>query len=272
MPVFRNTLSCVKAVKAAIDYGRFIAANAQRPLPLRPAGIDVDAARALVQAAGGTMTERASKQVLAAYGLPVTRETLAKTAADAVRIASEIGGEVALKIESADIPHKTEAGAIRLHVKGNAAVREAFKAVLAAAKSYKPEARLDGVLVQDMAPAGLEIMLGLVSDPVFGSVIVAGLGGIHVEVLRDLAYRVGPIDLMEAHAMLDELRGRKLLDGVRGAAPRDIDALCDLIVRLSWLGYDLSDCIAELDVNPLILREQGAGAKVVDALVIGRKG
>jgi len=123
-----------------------------------------------------------------------------------------------------------------------------------------------------MAPAGLEIMLGLVSDPVFGSVIVAGLGGIHVEVLRDLAYRVGPIDLMEAHAMLDELRGRKLLDGVRGAAPRDINALCDLIVRLSWLGYDLAGEIAELDVNPLILREQGAGAKVVDALVIGRKG
>ena len=272
MPVFRNTLSCVKAVKAAIDYGRVIAANAKRAMPERPAGIDIDAARALVRAAGGTMTERASKQVLAAYGLPVTRETLAKTAADAVRIASEIGGEVALKIESADIPHKTEAGAIRLHVKGNAAVREAFKAVLAAAKSYKPEARLDGVLVQEMAPAGLEIMLGLVSDPVFGSVIVAGLGGIHVEVLRDLAYRVGPIDLMEAHAMLDELRGRKLLDGVRGAAPRDINALCDLIVRLSWLGYDLAGEIAELDVNPLILREQGAGAKVVDALVIGRKG
>ena len=188
-----------------------------------------------------------------------------------MRIATEIGGEVALKIESADIPHKTEAGAIRLHVKGNAVVREAFDAVMGAARRYKPDAVLDGVLVQEMAPAGLEIMLGLVTDPVFGPVVVAGLGGIHVEVLRDLAYRVAPIDQTEARAMLDELRGRKLLDGVRGAAPRDIDALCDLIVRLSWLGHDLSDCIAELDVNPVILREQGAGAKVVDALVVGRK-
>ena len=271
MPVFRNTLSCVKAVQAAVNYGKFSAANAKRAEPARPAGIDVEAARAMVKRTGGTLTERASKEVLAAYGFPVTRETLAKSAADAVRIATEIGGEVALKIESADIPHKTEAGAIRLHVKGNAAVREAFKTVMAAAKQYKPDATLDGVLVQEMAPAGLEIMLGLVSDPVFGPVVVAGLGGIHVEVLRDLAYRVAPIDHIEARAMLDELRGRKLLDGVRGAAARDVDALCDLIVRLSWLGTDLSNEVAELDVNPLILREQGAGAKVVDALVIGRK-
>jgi acetyltransferase len=272
MPVFRNTLSCVKAVQAAIEYGKFTAANAQRAEPARPAGCDVEAARALVKKAGGTMTERASKQVLAAYGFPVTREALAKSADDAVRIAADIGGDVALKIESEDIPHKTEAGAIQLNVRGEAAVREAFDAVMAAARKYNSAARLDGVLMQEMAPAGLEIILGLVSDPVFGPVVVAGLGGIHVEVLRDLAYRVAPIDMNDARAMLKELRGYKLLEGVRGAAPRDIEALCDLIVRLSWLGNDLSNEVAELDVNPLILREQGAGAKVVDALVVARKG
>jgi acetyltransferase len=128
MPVFHNTLACVKAIEAAINYGRFVGANAQRAKPARPAGIDVEAARALVKKAAGTMTERASKQVLAAYGFPVTRETLAKDAAEAARIAGEIGGDVALKIESADIPHKTEAGAIRLNVRGDAEVREAFDA------------------------------------------------------------------------------------------------------------------------------------------------
>lgn len=271
MPVFRNTLSCVKALQAGVEYGEFIASNAQRAKPARPAGIDVAAARALVKNASGAMTERASKQVLAAYGFPVTREMLAVDAAQAVRMANEIGGDVALKIESADIPHKTEAHAIRLNVRGEAAVSEAFEAVMAAARDYNPAARLDGVLVQEMAPPGLEIMLGLVSDPVFGAVVVAGLGGIHVEVLHDVAYRVAPVDADEARAMLDELRGRKLLDGVRGAAPRDIDALCDLIVRLSWLGHDLAGEIAELDVNPVLLREAGAGARVVDALVVARR-
>lgn len=268
--VYRNTLSCLKAVRAAMRYGEFLATHKQkatRPLA-RPAGIDTEAARKMLRSGRGTLTERESKEVLAACGFPVTREALARDAAEAERLACEIGAEVALKIESADIAHKTEAGAIRLHVKGDEAVVRAFEEVVAAAKRYKPEARLDGVLVQEMAPAGLEIMLGLVADPVFGPVVVAGLGGVHVEVLRDLAYRVAPIDPDEARAMLRELRGYKLLEGVRGAPPRDIDTLCDLIVRLSWLGHDFRNEIAELNVNPLALLGNGEGARVVDALII----
>jgi len=271
VPVYRNTLSCLKAVRAAMAYGQFLRDRSQQArLSERPENIDVSSAREQIQASQGTLTERASKGVLAAYGFPVTREALARKVVDAVRLAREIGGEVALKIESADIAHKTEAGAIRLHVNGDKAVRKAFAEVMTAAKTYKPDAKLDGVLVQQMAPAGVEIMLGLVADPVFGPVVVAGLGGIHVEVLRDLTYRVAPIAHSEAHAMLRELRGYKLLEGVRGQAPRDIEALCDLIVRLSWLGHDLRDDIAELDINPLALYEQGAGARVIDALIVKR--
>ncbi|MEO8442211.1 MAG: acetate--CoA ligase family protein, partial [Betaproteobacteria bacterium] len=263
--VYRNTLSCLKAVRAAVRYGEFL--RQPRAASTRPAGIDVAAARNALESAAGTLTERASKAVLAAYGFPVTCEALARNVDEAARIAAEFGGELALKIESADIPHKTEAGAIRLRVNGDAAVRLAYAEVMAAAVLYKKSAQIEGVLVQQMAPPGLEFMLGLVIDPVFGPVVVAGLGGIHVEVLHDLAYRVAPVDHAQARAMLAELRGRKLLDGVRGAPPRDIEALCDLIVRLSWLGHDGADALAELDINPLLLYATGEGARVVDALI-----
>jgi acetyltransferase len=267
--VYRNTLSCVKAVRAAVRYADFL--REPKTESARPGGIDVTAARMQLEGASGTLTERASKAVLAAYGFPVTREDLAKNAGDAARIATDLGGELALKIESADIPHKTEAGAIRLHVSGEAAVRNAYAEVMTAAAAYNKSAKLDGVLVQQMAPAGLEFMLGLVTDPVFGPIVVAGLGGIHVEVLHDLAYRVAPVDHAQARTMVQELRGYKLLEGVRGAAPRDIDALCDLIVRLSWLGHDCAGDIAELDINPLMLYARGEGARVVDALIVKRQ-
>ncbi|MEO7729083.1 MAG: acetate--CoA ligase family protein [Burkholderiales bacterium] len=267
VPVYRNTLSCVKAVRLAARYGEFLR-RPRAPVSARPANMDAAAARKLLHAATGTMTERASKSVLAAYGFPVTREALARSAQEATRVAGEIGGEIALKIESADIPHKTEAGAIRLRLNGDQAVSCGYAEVMAAAGAYKRDAVLDGVLVQEMAPPGLECMLGVVADAVFGPVVVAGLGGIHVEVLGDLAFRVAPVDPAEAQRMLRELRGYKMLEGVRGAPPRDIDTLCDLIVRLSWLAHDCRDEIGELDINPLMLYAQGAGARVVDALIV----
>ena len=268
--VYRNTLSCMKAVRASVDYSAFLRSARRSTAPARPRGVDPDTVGRLLDGLRGNMTERASKAVLAACGLPVTGERLARDADEAVAAATAIGGAVAMKIESADIPHKTEAGAIRLGVQGNAAVRTAFAEVMAAAARFRPDARIDGVLVQEMAPPGLEMMLGIVTDPVFGPVVVAGLGGIHVEVLNDIAFRVAPVSEAEADAMLRELRGYRLLEGVRGAAPRDIEALRDALVRLSWLAYDQQASLAELDINPLVLYERGAGAKVVDALIVGR--
>ena len=269
--VYRDALDCMKAVRAAVDYGRFIAefGRAGAGTPPRPSGIDADAARSLLSGhRAGPLSEAASKAILRAYGLPINEEALATDAAQATAIARELGGAAALKICSPDIAHKTEAGAIRLGVEGDDAVRRAYREVVAAARAFKADARIEGVLVSRMAPRGVELILGTTRDPVFGPVVVAGIGGIHVEVLRDLAYRIAPLDHAQARAMLKELRAAAVLAGVRGQPPRDIEALADAIVRVSWLALDLRDDIAELDINPLVALADGQGALVVDALIV----
>ncbi len=269
VPVYRDALPCMRALRAAADFGaRLEAFRSGADLPRRPEGIAPASARAKLLAAGTTLTEREAKAVLVDYGFPATREFLARDPAQAVAQARAIGGPVALKIDSPDIAHKTEAGGVRLGVRGDAAVDEAWQQIVESARRYAPDARINGVLVQEMAASGVEMMLGVIRDPVFGPVVVAGLGGIHVEVLRDVAYRVAPVTPAEARSMLDGLRGRRLLDGVRGMPPRDVDAVVDLVVRLSWFAHDCADLIDEIDINPVVVLEAGSGTRVVDALIV----
>jgi acetyltransferase len=269
--VYRNATPCMRAFRAAYDFGVYLRGHRSGATTLqRPQGMDRERAAAMLERAGERLTEREAKAVLAAYGLPVTREHLAPNAGEALARAREIGAPVALKIDSPDIAHKTEAGAIRLGVSGDDAIRSAFDDVLAAARRYAPEAKVNGVLVQEMAPRGVELIVGAVRDPIFGSVVMVGLGGIYVEVLKDVAYRAAPVTAIQAGEMLRELRSAKLLDGVRGMAPRDTEALVDLIVRLSWFAHDFSDDVAEIDLNPVVVQERGAGAPVVDALLVRR--
>ncbi|MCE9640120.1 MAG: acetate--CoA ligase family protein [Betaproteobacteria bacterium] len=272
VPVYRDALPCLRSLRAAMDFGRRVAAYQQKTdVPQRPAGISVQAARDKLGGHNGTLTERESKLVLAEYGFPVTRERLASTPAEAVAHAREFAGKVALKIDSADIPHKTDAGAVRLGLQGDDAVDRGYVEVMEAARRHAPDARINGVLVQEMVPPGVEMMLGIISDPVFGPVVAAGLGGIHIEVLRDVSYRVAPVTPADARAMVNELRGYKVLEGVRGMPPRDIESLCDLIVRLSWFAHDFRKEIAEVDINPLVVMPNGKGARVVDALIVKSK-
>ncbi len=270
LPVYRDATMCLKAVRAAMTYGAFLARRHASASAERPPGIDAARAASILEDSRGALTERAAKAVLAAYGIPVTREFLARSAEEAIGIADCLGNAVALKIESPDIAHKTEAGAIRIGVKGPEAVANAYREVIAAAERFNPAARVNGVLVQEMVPPGVELMLGIVADATFGPVVVAGLGGIHVEVLRDVAHRLPPLTHPDARDMLRELRAYPLLEGVRGRAPRDIDAVCDAIVRLSWLAQDLGARVSELDINPLIALERGAGARVADALIVSK--
>ncbi len=267
--VYRDATPCARGIRAAYDFGRHVRARKAGELtPARPAGIDQALARSRMSAPGEKITEREAKHVLACYGLPVTQESLATSAVEAVSLAAKIGGKVALKIDSPDIAHKTEAGGIRLGVEGAAAITEAYEAIVVSAKRYAPQAKINGVLVQEMARPGVELMLGVIRDPVFGPIVVAGLGGIFVEVLKDIAYRAAPVTPKQAHDMLDELRGVKLLAGVRGMAARDRDAVVDAIVRLSWFAHDFKSDITELDINPLMVYEQGAGARLLDALIV----
>ncbi len=267
--VYRDATPCTRAIRAGYDFGKYVAAKKSGALtPVRLAGIDSALARTHLQSAGEKITEREAKQILACYGLPVTQEFLATNAAEAVSLAVKIGGKVVLKIDSPDIAHKTEAGGVRLGVDGAAAVSEAYEAIVKSARQYAPQAKINGVLVQEMARPGVEMMLGVMRDPVFGPIIVAGLGGIFVEVLKDVAYRAAPVTPVQAHEMLDELRGKKMLEGVRGMAARDRDAVVDAMVRLSWFAADFSHEIAEMDINPLMVYEQGAGARMLDALIV----
>jgi acetate---CoA ligase (ADP-forming) len=271
VPVYRNATPCLRAARAAMDFGAYVEAVRSGKLDARrPGNLDAERARAVLQACGEKLTEREAKEMLCAYGFPVTHEMLAASAEEAVVHAREIASAVALKIDSPDIAHKTEAGAIRLGVSGDEAVRGAYGEVIRAARDYAPEARLNGVLVQEMAPRGVEMMAGVVRDPVFGPVVAVGLGGIYVEVLKDVAYRRAPVTRDQADEMLRELRSHKLLEGVRGMAPRDREALAELVVRLSWFAHDFCDEIAELDMNPVVVLERGAGVRIVDALIVRR--
>jgi acyl-CoA synthetase (NDP forming) len=174
---------------------------------------------------------------------------------------------VAVKLASPDIPHKTEAGAVRLNVKSLEELKAAARSVHESALNHVPSARVDGISIQEMA-GGVEVILGAVNDAGFGPYVMVGLGGVFTELLGDVSHRFAPVSLDTAHEMLHELKGARLLAGYRGAPLADTNALAQAIVNLSWLIADHQDRIAEVDLNPLFVREDGQGVVAADALVI----
>jgi acetyltransferase len=219
----------------------------------------------------GSLTEVEAKQVFAAYGLPVTTTSLATTEDEAVALAEKTGYPVVMKIVSPDILHKSDAGGVKVNIKDEAGAREAFKTIMKNSLAYKADANIHGIAVQEMAPWGTEVILGSVNDATFGPTMMFGLGGIFVEVLKDVTFRVAPVSNSQAQRMLGEIRGAPILAGVRGEAPRDTEALSDVICRYSNMILDLSDEISESDANPVLVYEKGKGVKVVDARIILKK-
>jgi acyl-CoA synthetase (NDP forming) len=270
IPCYTSMPSCARAIRALVDYARFQERRHRPPPPATSPGLRDETARALA-AGGPVLTEHEAKALLAGYGIPRPAEELATTAEDAVTAAARIGGVVALKVQSPDIAHKTEAGAVALGVHGDEAVREGYTRVLANAMAAHPGAAIRGVLVQKMAPPGQEMILGVTRDPDFGPMLMVGLGGIHVEVLRDVVFSPVPIGPDEALALLGELRGAAVLGGVRGAPPADREALAELVSALSRFAADHADLIEEIDLNPVIVHPEGQGLTVVDALIVKRR-
>jgi acetyltransferase len=211
------------------------------------------------------LSEFDCKQILKSYEIPVTREGLATCADTAVELARELGYPVAVKVQSGHILHKTEAGGIALNLASDDQVRRAYEEVVANARRFAPDAEVQGVLVQEMLSDGTEVIIGMTKDPIFGPVIMFGLGGIFVEALRDVSFRIAPLTHEDAEEMIYEIRGHRVLEGMRGKPPADREALIDVILRVSQLVTDHRDDIAELDINPLVVFTKGA--KAVDALV-----
>ena len=268
--VFQDALPCVKMIQKVQEYADFVD-RSKGHQHTRPSGLDRDAVQGILNASGPVISEHVAKQLLSHYGIPVSQEHLAKTASEAIQFAKQLGGPVALKISSPDILHKTESGAIRLNVLGDSGVQIAFDGVVQDARRYKPDAAIEGVLVQEMAPKGVEMLMGMSSDPSLGGIVSLGLGGIFVETLKDITHRLPPLSEEEALSAIQSLKGIDILKGTRGQGPSDLHALASAYSRLSWLVYDFQEQIQEIDVNPIIVFPGAAGVKVIDALILKKK-
>lgn len=263
---YTSITGCVRGLQGLLAYSQFQAARAQRPVPAAPKPLPAAVLDLLDRPGAPTLCEYESKQLLAAFGIAVPAERLARTPEQAAEFAEAIGLPVALKIQSPQIPHKTEAGGVLLNIDSVAAVHEGATRLLHNARAYAPHADIHGVLVQAMGRPGLEMIAGIVQDAEFGAMVMVGLGGILVEVLDDTALAPAPFGTATALSMLKKLKGYPLLTGVRGRPPCDVDALCALLVALSDIAARTGDVLAEMDLNPIFVHAAGAGLTVVDAL------
>jgi acyl-CoA synthetase (NDP forming) len=213
----------------------------------------------------GVLTEIESKQILEEAGIATASARLARSAEEAVKAASEFGYPVVLKVVSPDVTHKSDVGGVKLGLDSAEAVAAAFREITEAVKQTQPDARIEGAAVQKMAPPGIEVIIGMSKDPQFGPVLMFGLGGILVEVLKDVAFRIVPLEPRDARQMIREIKGFPALEGFRGQEPADIEALEKLILNVSAF-VEAHPEIDELDLNPVFAYKDGALA--VDARVV----
>ncbi|WP_405679713.1 acetate--CoA ligase family protein [Streptomyces sp. NBC_00868] len=265
---FRTFGNCITAVRAYLGHHRFTASY-RSPFDEAPRtpSPSYRKAQALMRP-GQQLSEHAAKQLLRAYGIRVPREQLVTSAAAAVRAAGLVGYPVVMKASGPQLGHKTELGLVKIGLTSASQIRDAYRELTDIAR-YE-NVPLDGILVCQMVERGVEMVVGVTQDDLFGPTVTVGLGGVLVEVLHDAAVRVPPFGEDQARRMLTELRGHALLEGVRGAPPADVDALVEVILRIQRMALELGDELSELDINPLMVLPRGQGAVALDALAICR--
>lgn len=235
---------------------------------LAPEGSEKEKALAIIrEPADPHLTEHRAALVLNAYGIPTPRGIMTYSADEARSAAEEIGCPVVLKIQSPDILHKTDVGGLEINLSSPEEVRGAYERICSSINRRFPHARVEGVLVQEMLPRSTEVIIGVKQDELFGPTVMFGLGGVFVEVMEDVSFRVAPLSPHDAREMILEIRGYSLLEGVRGMPPADLEALEDILLKVSRLAVELSDHIAEMDINPLFVFPAGGGAMAADALI-----
>lgn len=265
IPVVPSHLNPIRGLSKLVEYGQYYREN-QKNNETTDVESDKKYDVESLLTSGATLSEAQASEVLKHYQIPTTIRMIAKTAEEAVEYANNIGYPVVLKVDSPDIPHKTEADAIRLNLTNDVEVKQAFHQIIANASHYKQNASINGVSVQEMLADGVEIIIGAHNDAVFGPVVMVGLGGIFVEIYKDISFRVAPILRKDALEMIDELKGKDILKGARGKAALDVDAIVDVLLKVSALVTDYKGLIEELDINPLIVYENGV--KAADAMLV----
>jgi len=262
---FRSIAGLVKFSEAVERYEQ------TRDAPETRIPVKIEEARKFLNSSNQVLTEHESKNLLSYYGISISKEALARSPEEAREIATRIGYPVALKVDSPQILHKTDARAIRLNLCNEDEMISAYHQIITNSKKYDPKAEIRGVLVQEMIADGREVIVGLSRDPQFGLTLVFGLGGVFVEVLKDVSIRPAPITRFDAEEMIRETRGYKILDAFRGRPEADKQAIIDTLLKLSNLSTDLGEDISEIDINPLIVLEKGEGVKAADALIVLRE-
>lgn len=211
------------------------------------------------------LLEHEAKTVCKLYGIPVTELKIAKTPEEAAKFSEEIGYPAVLKIISPNVLHKFDVGGVMLDINSPEEAKKAFNKIVENVKKHKPDAQIDGILVQEMAPSSTEVIVGAIKDPQFGETLMFGLGGTFVEIMKDVSFRIAPINEDDARQMISEVKASIILRGYRGQPPRDIDAIIKILLDTSRLVTEHPD-IKELDLNPVMVYEKGA--KTVDARII----